>query len=199
MTSFEDKVSLMIPAYLRGELSGPERREVETFAAKNPTIAADIAFQKNLKSALKPDEDRFEPGELGWARLSKGMRQEEPVLGEATSKPKFWRYAAAILAVAAIGQAGVLGSIAFRGNDAAQYRTASESPVQAYTIKLGFNPNVTEGQLAETLRSVDAAIIAGPSSLGLYDIQFKSEIACMKGADVFKTNRDIIDTVTACE
>jgi len=79
MTHLEDKISLMIPAYLRGELSEAERLEVETSAAENPAIAADIEFQKNLKDALKPDEAAFKPGELDWARLSKSMEQEGQV------------------------------------------------------------------------------------------------------------------------
>lgn len=189
----------MIPAYLRGELSETENREVEVFAAKNPSIAADIEFQKSLKSALKPDESSFEPGELGWARLSKAMDQEETVSEDTVSKPKLRRYAAAILAVAAVGQAGVLGSMAFKGNDAAQYRTASEVPTQAYTAKLGFNPNVTESQLTETLLSLDATITAGPSSLGLYNIKFKSKAACITAVEVLETKKNIVDTVSACE
>jgi len=76
---------------------------VESCAAENPAIAADIEFQKNLKDALKPDEAAFKPGELDWARLSKSMEQEGQVPEYAAQKkPQFWRYAAAILAVAAI-------------------------------------------------------------------------------------------------
>jgi len=199
MTNFEDKISLMIPAYLRGELSEAERREVEIQAAKNPAIAADIEFQKNLKSALKPDGNAFEPGDLGWARLSKAIDQEETVLEDMASKPKFWRYAAAILAVAAVGQAGVLGSMAFKDDDSAQYRTASETLVKVHTAKLGFNPDIAESQLTETLLSLEATITAGPSSLGLYTVQFKSKSDCMAAVDVLDTKKNIVDTVSACE
>lgn len=200
MKNLEDKISLMIPAYLRGDLSEAERLEVETCAAENPAIAADIEFQKNLKDALKPDEAAFKPGELDWARLSKSMEQEGQVPEYAAQKkPQFWRYAAAILAVAAIGQAGVLGSMAFKGDTSAQYQTASEQPVQSFKTKLGFNPSVTESELREALLSHEASIVAGPSSLGLYDIQFSSKASCMSALKAFKARKDIVDTVSNCE
>jgi len=60
--NIEDKTSLMIPAYLRGELSEPERQEIERLASENPRIAADIELQKNLKRALSKEEGAFEPG-----------------------------------------------------------------------------------------------------------------------------------------
>lgn len=200
MTNFEDETSLMIPAYLRGDLSDAESLELENLAAKNPAIAADIEFQKNLKAALKPDEAAFEPGDLGWAKLSKAMEQESgDHVQTVQQKPQFWRYAAAILAVAAIGQAGVLGSIAFKGDDNAQYQTVSERPVQSFRAKLGFNPNVTESALREALLSHEASIVAGPSSLGLYEIQFSSESSCVLAMKALGERKDIVDTLSNCE
>lgn len=200
MTQFEDKISLMIPAYLRGDLSDSERIEVENASAQNPSIAAEIEFQKSLKLALKPDTNAFEPSELGWAKLSKAIDQEEAEAEQVTaSQPQFWKYAAAILAVAAIGQAGVLGSIAFKADDTAQYRPVSETPVQASTAKIGFNPSVTEEQLTKTLIHQQATIISGPSSLGLYEVAFESKSACMTARKVFETQKNVIDTLSACE
>lgn len=200
MTSIEDKISLMIPAYLRGDLTDVERREVEMAAAANASVAADIKFQKNLKSGLKSDEDGFAPGELGWAKLSKAINQEDAALEKVATEPRFWKYATAILAVATIGQAGVLGAVASKDDVAAQYTTVSEFPSQIFaTSKVGFIPEVTESQLTESLLFVDATIVAGPSSLGLYKVQFESKSACMRALDVFETQKSIVDTFSACE
>jgi len=73
MMSFEDKVSLMIPAYLRGELSEDERQEIENLAAKNPEITADIEFQKNLRNPPVEEVITVTLGDLGWARLINAM------------------------------------------------------------------------------------------------------------------------------
>jgi len=199
MTSFEDKISLMIPAYLRGELSESERKEVEILAARNPEIAADIEFQKNLKLALAKDENAYEPGDLGWAILSKAMENSDEGPNEAAKKPKFWRYAAAVLAVAVIGQAGVLGSMAFNKGQDAQYVTVSETSKAADTIKLGLHKELTVNQLTQILQLVDGSIIAGPSALGLYQVQFKSGSECLTAIDSLQKQRDVVDTVTSCE
>jgi len=203
MTNFEDKISLMIPAYLRGELSDAERQEVEMLAEKNPSIAADIEFQKNLKTALKSDEDTFQPGELGWARLSKAMAEDDAnksaIVESVLKAPKFWKYAAAILVVAAVGQAGVIGSMASKSGENSQYLTASENIPSLPSVKLGFNPDISADKITETLQSAEVSIIAGPSSLGLYDIQFSSAEACVQGVKNLKANPDVVDMVTACE
>ena len=172
MTNIEDKISLLIPAFLRGELSESEQQEVELHALNNPNIAAEIEFQKNLKMALKHNQDNYEPGELGWAKLSKAMETTDIAspkeMKAPASKVKFWKYAAAILAVASIGQAGILGTIAAKSNQNAQYSYASETLTKNHIVKLGFNPEVNEDTITITLQSNNASIVSGPSSLGLY-------------------------------
>lgn len=203
MVSFEDKISLMIPAYLRGELSEAEREEVEALAANNLNIAAEIEFQKNLKTAIKSDEDSYEPGDLGWAKLSKALSdsttspRREPKT--ASKQPRFWKYAAAVLAVAAIGQAGVLSSLAIKDNSEPQYVTVSETPGGLYALKVAFNSNVTAEQLTDTLQSLNAKIISGPSSLGLYDVEFETLAACSTAVQSFETLPSVIATATSCE
>jgi len=199
MSTFEDKISLMIPAYLRGELSDDERLEIENLAASNPDIAADIEFQRNLKSTLKSDETAFEPGELGWAKLSKAMETHEAVVSHTQARSKFWPYAAAVLGVMAIGQAGVLGSMTFNKIQSDQYVTASEHTITYNTVKLGFKPESTSAQLISSLQSVDGKIIAGPSSLGLYQVQFVSQSACLTAIDTLQKQTSVIDTISSCE
>jgi len=198
MTNFEDNISLMIPAYLRGELSDVDREEIEALAADNPAIAADIEFQRNLKSALKPENNAFEPGDLGWAKLSKAMADEDIQAKPVGNKPQYFKYAAAILAVVAIGQAGLLGSQAAKKDKNSQYQTVAEAPADHHHVKVGFYPQVTEAQLTQTLQSVNAAIVAGPSALGLYKIEFKSKADCENAYKAFEMTQNVVDTVSAC-
>jgi len=198
MTGFEDKISLMIPAYLRGELSDEERTQIEVLAAKDPVIAADIEFQRRLKTALKPDNNEFEPGEMGWARLSKAMDAPSVAANDYSANQKFWKYAAAILAVAAIGQAGILGSLAISDTQNEQYLAVSEESMEAHTVKIGFHSAVIEEKLTEALQSVKATIVAGPSSLGLYDVQFESKEACLQAHETFKATQNFIDSLSIC-
>ena len=204
MTNFEDKISLMIPAYLRGELSEAENQEIETLATTNPEFAADIEFQKNLKSTISVDEDTYEPSDLGWAKLSKAidnieMENTNMAANDSATTPKFWRYAAMALAVAAVGQAGVLGSIALQKDQNAQYVTASDAGNAMLTLKLGLRDDLTVKQLTQTLQSLEGRVIAGPSSLGLYQIQFNSKDACLAAQNMFEKQIEFVDTMSSCE
>jgi len=198
MTDFEDKISLMIPAYLRGDVSESERQEIEAAAAKNPSIAADIEFQRNLKTALKSEQSDYVPGELDWARLSKAMEQTDEGANDNAAKPAFWRYTAIILAAATVGQAGILGSIALNDKSEVQYAPVSEIAADN-TLKLGFNPATPASQITETLQSVNAVIIAGPSSLGLYDIKFAPETNCESAVKTLKSKPNVVDTLSSCK
>lgn len=199
--TIEEKISLMIPAYLRGELTDAERQDIEKHAKANPAIAADIEFQKNLKSALSRDEGEFEPGELGWARLSKAM-ETTPDLDVEEKPRNYWRYAAMILAVSTVAQGGLLGLLASDKNQDtpdAKYVTVSEAPKTAFSSKFGFKQDAMTADLTQALQSVDGTIINGPSSLGLYEVGFKSERACLEAVEKFGNEPSIVETVSACE
>jgi len=210
--NIEDKTSLMIPAYLRGELSEPERQEIERLASENPRIAADIELQKNLKRALSKEEGAFEPGPLDWSRLSKAMNASDTESihihrsaandTHLTSKTQYWRYAAILLGVATIGQAGLLGSqMLHQDKDelSAQYVAVSEPPTPHISAKFGFKSDVSAAELTQALQKVEGTIIDGPSSLGLYQVEFKSNQACLVAVDTLKDTANIVETVSGCE
>ena len=52
----EQTYSLLIPRYLRGELSADERAEFESYRDENPDFQTDIEFQRNLMAA-RPDDN----------------------------------------------------------------------------------------------------------------------------------------------
>ena len=209
--NIEDKTSLMIPAYLRGELSAAEQQEIERLAAQNPQIAADIELQKNLKMALSKDRDAFEPGALDWARLSKAMNKPDIETSDTLhmadtlhkkETPQYWRYAAIMLAVITIGQAGVLGTQAFNSkqdDQSPQYVAVSEAPTGTLSAKFGFKSDAKASELTQALQSIEGTIINGPSSLGLYHIKFKSEAACLTAIDTLGNTPSLVSTVSACE
>jgi len=196
----EEQISLLIPAYLRGELTDSERQHVEKHAAENPEIAADIEFQKALKSALSPDQGDFTADETGWARLSNAMDSDSDLAVKTT--PNYWRYAAAILAVCTIAQGGLLSTKALdkdRDVQAAQYVTVSEAPETAISAKFGFKSDALTADLTRSLQAVDGIVIDGPSSLGLYRVGFKSEKACLTAVEKLAKEPSIVETVSACE
>jgi len=213
MTSFKDEMSLKIPAYLRGDLSDAEMKEIESYAAKNAEFSADIEFQKQLKSAIKDSHDGFVPGEMGWARLSKAMKAESSDLSSSDQNDKraandtsnnkskalnFWRYAAAILAVAVIGQAGAIGFISSGDKSEPQYVTVSELARGDNTVKIAFNKSVTIGELTKEMSDLGGVIISGPSALGLYAISFETSKTCLEAVEVLETNTAMVETISRC-
>lgn len=201
MSNLEDKISLMIPAYLNGALSDAEREEVDKLAAQNPEVAADIEFQRKLKEAVKPSDTEFAPGELGWAKLSKAIQETQVETVAANDNPrqlKFWRYAAAILAVAVIGQAGMIGTMMSGDKPDAQYVTVSETPLLDNSIKLSFKSDVTTIEMTSILTEINGNIVSGPSALGLYDVAFKSKSECLNAMDALKVTPNAIETISGC-
>lgn len=199
MSNLDDKISLMIPSYLNGTLSDAETQEVDNYAAQNPDVAADIEFQRKLKEAVKPADTDFVPGELGWAKLSKAMQEAETLAANDNPKrPKFWQVAAAILAVAVIGQAGMIGTMMSGEKSDAKYVTVSETPVLDDTIKLSFKSDITAKEMTDILTGIKGNIISGPSALGLYEVAFKSESECSDAVSALKAELDAIETISGC-
>lgn len=202
MPSFEDKISLLLPAYLNGTLSIEEKKQVEEAVERYPEIAADLAFQKQLKHAVKTNiENAHMPGELGWAKLSKAMKEAQPITDDnagITDKPKFWRYAASVLAIAAVGQAGVIGSYLLDEKETQQYVTVSESVVAQNSFKLAFNGEATESDIRYVLLETEGNIVNGPSKLGFYDVVFTSKAACDAAFEIMESQNEIIKAVSVC-
>lgn len=195
----EDRISLLIPAYLRGELSDSDRREVETLSKQNPAIAADIEFQKNLKQALSENKNDFASGELGWARLSKAIEESQPEQTKTKSQPAYWRYAAIALAVIAVGQTGLLSSLMVQDNPGSQYMPVSEPGTALNTAKIGFAQDTLTHDVTAALRSVNGTIISGPSSLGLYEVKFETIAACQTASEKLQSEPFIASMISDCE
>ena len=197
--TIEDRISLLIPAYLRGELSDIEREEIETLSAQNPAIAADIELQKNLKQALSDNESDFVPGDLGWARLSKAIDASQPTHVKTKPLPAYWRYAAIALAAVTVGQTGLLGSLMVNDTQDAQYMPVSETHAAPYTAKIEFAKDTFTHDVTAALRSVDGSIISGPSSLGLYQVKFESTAACQSASEKLQSEPVIASMISSCE
>jgi len=76
MSKINNSFSLMIPAYLRGDLSEEEKAQIEKSAEENAVIAAEIEFQKRLIDSLKETHKDDSFNESGWLRLRDSIRKE---------------------------------------------------------------------------------------------------------------------------
>jgi len=106
---------------------------------------------------------------------------------------KIWRYAAAILMVAVIGQAAFIGTKLQSGNSD-KYLTADDTASQNYRLKVGFGDKATLADVTELMKETNGHVMAGPSSLGLYVIRFSSEAELLAAEATFDNRSDLIDT-----
>lgn len=206
MTDYNDEISLLIPAYLRGELSAADMAKVEAAAAVDPSVKADLSFQKSLRETLQSGQAPAASNELDWARLSRRLDElqetddlnpeELPIVAnDRPAKPsRFWMGATAALALLAVGQFAFMSQL--RANDSAEDK---------YTLVIETTPgsqtSVTPGERAQLeelgryLNSVDGQIVSGPSAIGLFDIDFKTRADCEAALPKL---RDMMEAVSHC-
>ena len=188
----------MIPDYIANRLSPADKKIVEDAVNNNPDIAAELEFQQNISSALKAEEEINPPGELGWARLSREInaepRQIENPLAANDAAPSrpFWRYAAAILAVAVIGQSVFIGSKLTSSEDDRYYAVTENT--DAFTVKIGFETEANLSEVTALMKSVDGNIISGPTSQGLYSVNFATNADREAAEKIFAERKDLVQT-----
>ena len=203
MSNKNEEISLKIPAYLRGELSPAVEIKIEELAASDANFSAEIDFQRNLSTALKSEACEFTPGDMGWARLSKDMKSTSSGLitqeNNKNSSSRIWKYAAACFAVAAVGQAGVLGNMAVSGSDEdARYIPVSEAVIPTNVITVGVMREARNDDFTRLLIETKGQIVKGPSTLGFYEVQFKSRSECQAAVSKFETQSNVIETASSC-
>lgn len=206
MDTFQDRISLLIPAYIRGELSDEETAQVEAAAKVDPAIARDIELQRSLRATLQSAPPPTAPS---WEALKADMDAHDsrtaddkvvaftppPANDREGFVPRIWRVAAAGLAVIAIGQAGVMGYMATH-DEAPRYVTAS-SISESAAFKVGFGVGVSEADLRNMLLDAELRIVDGPSAIGLYTVAPAGDADCTEASETLARTPGV-DTVSKC-
>ena len=209
MSDFTDETGLDILAYLRGELSPADTQRIENLAAEDLEVAADIELQRRIMAAVKTEVNDMPASEFGWARLSKAMSDEaaqgvKPLAvsndnnQDLSHQPlRFWRIAAAALAVISLGQAGFIMSKSSGHDAAARYVTVSEG--NFIGIEVAFSPDAPQSHVTQLLQTVKGEMVSGPSTLGLYKVKFTSKDVCNQAVEAFHAADKVIETASNCE
>ena len=199
----EETFSLLIPRYLREELSAAQTADFEAYLGENPDFEADIEFQRNLMAA-RDNVPEASSLEFGWARLSRSIDNLEPQTPEISNtetKPEnasifggMWKVAAIALACISIGQAFYITN-----SDAhKQYQLASEQEAPGVSLQLSFKADANFTQLSELLTQHNSQIISGPSTLGIYTLSFTDKENCLSMISTLTSKESLVDTYTSC-
>jgi len=176
----------LIPAYLRGDLSPADIAKVEAAAAVDPSVKADLIFQRKLRETLQSEQETAASDELAWARLSRRLDVLEDV-----DEPQ----AADLPLIANDVGNDVSGSNSrFWMGATAKYTLVTETkPVSQTTVTPGANVKLDE--LGLYLKGVNGQIVSGPTALGLFNLQFESQSDCEAALPLL---RDMMETVSHC-
>ena len=200
----EQTYSLLIPRYLRGELSADERTEFESYRDENPDFQADIEFQRNLMAA-RPDDNVPLDLEFGWAKLSRSIdaleAEESPSLDRlAVDKPQntsvlgnMWKIAAVMLACLSVGQA-----LYITNSDPSEYQLASEKDADGVTLQVGFESSLSLNEISRFLVEHKSQIISGPGKLEIYTLSFSDMQRCESAIKALTSKEQFVDTYTSC-
>ena len=199
----EQKYSLRVPRYLRGELTADETSEFEAYVDENPDFQADIEFQRNLIAA-RSDDNAPADMEFGWAKLSRSIDAldvESASFQETTIAPQsvfhvrnMWKIAATVLGCLSIGQA-----LYITNSETAKYELASEKTEQGITLQIGFESSISVNELSRFLVDHESQIISGPGSLGIYTLAFSNIEKCESAVNTLKSKEQFVETYTSCQ
>jgi len=184
--------------YVKGRLPAAEATALDTAAAADPRLAAEIALVRGIVKTGEADAGRAPSAELGWARLSRAIDAESRKSSSFVPK-QFSRWqVAAVAAIAVAVWSAVAGPLVSRNAQPDEgYVMASERPAYPFSAQATFVPTVQESAIREALRTVNAEIVEGPSALGVYVLAFKDKDALNSGMEALRARTGVFESVQA--
>ena len=208
----------LLPWFVAGTLNEEETRAVQAFIDSGELKAAEVdelsLFAETVASPAA-DEPAYNPG-----ILKNAMEQLDALPQDAPDEPLVVREASASntslftrllermqwsqtpsMAKLALGAQFaavlVLGAAVLAPGDTipgdTEYGVVAGAPtVSEAALTIGFAPQTSAAAMHELLNSLDAQIVGGPNSLGMYDITVSEELALADAQKILSDNELIL-------
>ncbi|MEM6608048.1 MAG: hypothetical protein AAF689_05660 [Pseudomonadota bacterium] len=199
MTKERKEIEALLPFLANDTLAGQDRADVQAAVDDDAGLAAELQVLKAIRDQMQAEPAETSPGELGLARLMRDIDREAaqtpaPVEDAPSnvvplSRLRLWQAAAVVVLGIGIGQAvltpqGITPeapglaetemqptSTLERSADGADFALAgADAPVSDTAFRVIFAPDTTERQMRTVLLEAGLEIVAGPSSIGFYDL-----------------------------
>jgi hypothetical protein len=163
------RVQSLLPWYVTGRLEGAEHAEVEQHLAGCARCRAELALERQLRSAHAEDAEPADEAaaDRGFARLRRRLPTPRPV---AVPRRRFefiwWRWALAGQFAAILLLAGALVWLPPR--DGAPYVGLGATGAPGANAVVMFRADATEAQIRQALRAVDGRLVGGPTTTQAY-------------------------------
>ncbi len=180
--------------YLCGRLDKKAKAAFEAALEADPGLRAQLAFARQIKAAARSDAPAAP--ELGWARLNRAIDKEnESLRAGALPGKRFtvWQtagIAASFAIICSFATAYFSG-----GREPDIYLPATAAPADAQA-KVVFQPDARVDDINALLTRVNARVIAGPSAIGVYDVQFAGSIEIAPAIADLKAQAHLVEMVT---
>ncbi|CTQ48576.1 hypothetical protein [Jannaschia donghaensis] len=164
-------------AHLRGDATPEETTRIESAAAGDPALRAELALMGGLKDALASATDGPDAREFGWRRLEAEILKNSATVPAAPARrAHLWRVAALFLGALVLGQ-GTYIALAPGTGDTPSFRTVSEDAAIPFGLAVGFAASAEMGAVQTLLDELEARIVDGPGAIGLYRLAFETAAA----------------------
>lgn len=152
----------LLPWYANASLTGAERDRVEVHLGSCARCREELKLLQALRAGVRrmPVEP---PTEFGLKRLLRDVRNSPPQLARSRT---WWQPAMAAAALVIVIQGMLLINLWPRDSG---IEPLGEPPIAHLQVR--FAPEATELQIRAALEAVNAAIVDGPGTLGIYHIR----------------------------
>ena len=167
----------LLPWLVNGTLTGDEKARVEAWLAANQDSETLRGFDEAVREHVKA-EQVGSPGAFGLRRLQKAIAREREsatplTAGPAANDNRWWKPAIAAAALVILVQGGV---ILDQFNDRGDYQPLGVEQQTGKIVQVEFNPDASNQEVSDLLRSLDLQIIDGPAASGLYRLRIGGSV-----------------------
>jgi hypothetical protein len=209
----KQQIRELLPFYVNQTLPQDQRAWVQAGLARHPELQPELDWLEAMRIDWQHQPiDALPPGDFGWSVFSAKIAQRKlqaPALPSLWGRLGEWLHNnfAPVLATAClvlVVQGLAIGWLMReQGTYTAAGGVSAPGAQRGLTVRVTIRPEVTEPKLRETLRRLDAAIVQGPSALGVYVLALPEGAAGTADASVLTAlervraeGRDVFESVT---
>lgn len=181
----QNELSVLLPFYLNGTLGAADAMRVKLALQDDESLKAELEMLRRMQTALREGIAGNSPGEIGLARLRRELVETAPVV----QRPHYARLAAAFAMGAVVS--ALIAAAALRAPEETYRQAGAGAPPMSLVV--AFRAGATSEQISDLLLTQDAAIIDGPSAIGLYRLSVPG------GADLNATVASLIEATDVVE
>lgn len=169
----------VLPWLANGTLNGEERARVEATLENRADLRSNFEWELMLREAVKTEEAQWSPPAGALDEVLRRIDRSAKPAQRAGVKDFFARLFApglsspqlAVACAVVVVQFGVIGTLLRElgeDSDYAAFRSVQARPPSTQFLRVMFKPDIRESELRESLTSIGAEIVAGPSQIGDY-------------------------------